>query len=210
MINYRKSIFETNSSSSHSITIGPEESRIVNNDIPRNLGILFQVPEYKRADGREDSTVRNTLITEVAKLSFLFNIVATYISNLADGMSCSSDKFISTKFSELCERNVLQSDQDIKLAMSRDLIYMRWIKDVVFEETGTKIEIPIPEETYFPYFDILYTDSGDDFYNEIMNTMKNNNEAKFKSICREIVFNPDILIEDLDRAYCCDIIENVL
>lgn len=206
----RKGLFETNSSSSHSVSIGPIKKKEVNKNIPRNIN-LYEVPEYMVANGHEESTVSNTLITEVSKLSFLFNIVATFIGDeYEDGY----DNYIGTTFSCLCERSVSESDcDDQRKAVSQDLIYMRWIREMVQEETGTLIKIPIPSKKKydeFPYFDTLWTEEHDDFYEEIRKSIEDHDESLFKALCREIVFNPEVIIKDLDEADGCDYKENIL
>ena len=206
----RKGLFETNSSSSHSISIGPIKKKEVNKNIPRNIN-LYEVPEYEVANGHEESTISNTLITEVSKLSFLFNIVATYIGDeYEDGY----DNYIGTTFSCLCGRAVSELDcDDQRKAISQDLIYMRWIREMVQEETGTLIKIPIPsKKNYdeFPYFYTLWTEEHDDFYEEIKKSIEDQDESLFKALCREIVFNPEVIIKDVDEAYGCDYKENIL
>ncbi len=204
----RNNVFETNSSSSHSISIGPIKKKEVNKNIPRNIK-LYEVPEYEIANGHEESTISNILITEVSKLSFLFNIVATCIENEFEDY----DDYIVTTFSCLCGRAVSSDVADQKKAISQDLIYMKWIQEMVQEETGTLIKIPIPKEkryNEFPYFDTIYTEDNDDFYKEIKKSIKDQDEALFKALCREVVFNPKVIIKDIDKAYCCDYEENVL
>ena len=202
-------IFETNSSSSHSVSIGPIKKKEVNKNIPRNVPI-YEIPEYKVANGHTESTISNTLITEVSKLSFLFNIVATCIQNEYEDY----DDYIVTTFSCLCGRAVSESDlADQRKAVSQDLIYMRWLREMVQEETGTLIKIPIPKEKRydeFPYFDTIYTEEHDDFYEEIKKSIKDQDEALFKALCREVVFNPEVIIKDIDAAYSCDYEEYVL
>ena len=205
----RNNVFETNSSSIHSISIGPIRKKEVNKNIPRDIK-LYEVPEYEIANGHEESTISNILITEVSKLSFLFNIVATCIENEFEDY----DDYIVTTFSCLCGRAVSESDvADQKKAISQDLIYMKWIQEMVQEETGTLIKIPIPKEkryNEFPYFDTIYTEDNDDFYKEIKESIKDQDEALFKALCREVVFNPEVIIKDIDKAYCCDYEENLL
>ena len=132
----RNSVFETNSSSSHSVSIGPVKKKEVNKNIPRNI-TLYEVPEYEVANGHENRTVSNTLMTEVSKLSFLFNLVATCIRNEYEDYN----DYIVTTFSCLCGRAVSESDPaDQRKAVSQDLIYMRWLREMVQEETGTLIK----------------------------------------------------------------------
>lgn len=205
----RNSVFETNSSSSHSVSIGPVKKKEVNKNIPRNIK-LYEVPEYEVANGHEERTVSNTLMTEVSKLSFLFNLVATYISREYEDYN----DYIVTTFSCLCGRAVSESDPaDQRKAISQDLIYMRWLREMVQEETGTLIKIPVPKEKRydeFPYFDTLYTEGDDDFYEEIKKSIEDQDEALFKALCREVVFNPEVIIKDIDEAYRCDYEEHVL
>ncbi len=209
MIQTRVGLFETNSSSTHSVSIGlPRVEEKPDFKIPR--GGYFKIPEYRVANGLESETIDNILVSEVWKLSFLVNVIATYIVDLEE-----DSEFLDI-FSGLCGRVVDLADKDDqRKAISQDLIYMKWLKDMVFEETGTLIEIPIPEEKkydHFPYFDQLWTDdgSGGEFYEEIQKSLENGDESKFKSLCREIVFNPSIIIQDKDEAYCCEYIKKVL
>ena len=205
----RQGLFETNSSSTHSVSIGPIKKKEINKNIPRNI-TLYEIPEYRVANGHEESTVCNILMTEVSKLSFLFNVIATCIKNEYEDYN----DYIVTTFSCLCERPVSESDVvDQRKAISQDLIYMRWLREMVQEETGTLIKIPIPEEkryNEFPYFDTLYSEDSDAFYDELNKSIQDSNEELFKALCREIVFNTEIIIEDTDEAYCCELEKHVI
>lgn len=201
-------IFETNSSSSHSVSIGPIKRKEISKDIPRNVPI-YEIPEYKVANGHTESTIINTLITEVSKLSFLFNVIASFIYyDYEEGY----DGYIVNTLSCLCGRAISEADpNDQKKAISQDLIYMRWLREIVQEETGTLIKIPIPESNEFPYFDVIYfTGSSGDLYDELWKSIEDQDEALFKSLAREIVFNPEIIIKDSDESYYYDIKENTL
>lgn len=100
MKSLRKGLFETNSSSTHSISIGPVEEP-ESPKIPRNSKDVFKVPEYEVANGHTDATVINTIVSEVWKLSFLLDIVATHIWKEYDEGDYHGD-YIATTFSMLC------------------------------------------------------------------------------------------------------------
>lgn len=206
----RSGLYETNSSSTHSVSIGPIKKKKVNGDIPRQSTEVYEVPEYQVANGHEESTIKNTLVSETYKLAFLVNVVATYIEEEYENY----DDYIATTFSCLCGRSVEEDNEDDeRKAISQDLIYIKWLREMVEEETETKIKFPIPsEKSYesFPYYTTLYTEKYDDFYEEIKKSIEDQDEALFKSLCREIVFNSSIIIEDTDKAYHCDYEENIL
>lgn len=209
----RTLFFETNSSSTHSVCIHVRKKEEVVYNIPRNSKSVFEIPEYKCSDGDEVDTITNVLMSEVYKTSFVLNTIGRYLEKLEDY----SDDF-PVAFSKLCDGKLidLNDPDEVREAIGSDLIYTKWLKDVVHEETGTKIEFSIvdSEETYkyFPYITTPYSESSDsdEFFNEILESLENNDECKFKSLCREIIFNKEIIIEDKDEAYGASINTNLL
>lgn len=215
----RIGLFETNSSSSHSVSIGMRKPKEITNDIPRNSDRPFEIAEYFTADGDESETVINTIMSENYKTSFIFAVILERLGCLYDGLEDER-----TGIANLCgvDPNVLkeiESENDLRNAyktlLTENLIYTQWLKDVVYEETGTKITFKTPNtRDWFPYmrtpYNSSYADPDDEFYYELMSTLENNDEVKFKSLAREIIFNKEIIIVDKDEAYCSHIENKIL
>ena len=80
----RANSFETNSSSTHSITISkyqkPREDNIPRN-LTRDTGKLFSVVEYGDCGGGDEEYACDTLRTETEKLSFIINMIASVVED---------------------------------------------------------------------------------------------------------------------------------
>lgn len=209
----RLGVFETNSSSSHSVSIKVREKEEVIKNIPRNQSTIYVIQEYVCCNGDETSSITNILMSEVSKAAFMINVIGGHLEILYEDYE---DMEITLK--ELCNgKSVDIHDKTAVLhAIENDLIYTKWVKDVVYEETGTRIEFSLKGEAYryFPYISTSYDDgeldSEENFYDELLEALKENDEFKFKSLCREIIFNKEIIIEDIDEAYGNEINRNLL
>ena len=170
----RRGVFETNSSSTHSITITkwqkPKEKLI-----PRNYNSIYIVEEYGDVGGGECEYVLHTHYDEVDKLRYIVNMLATVYDNIIG-----SENFI--------------------LLVNRDLFV--WLKEVVQEETGTRIEFEKPNSKYFPYFETTYSDEEDirDLL-DLTEVGDSFDKEKFKARVREIIFNKDIVIYNENLPY---------
>lgn len=174
MYQIRRGVFETNSSSTHSITITkwqkPKEKLI-----PRNYNSIYIVEEYGDVGGGECEYVLHTHYDEVDKLRYIVNMLATVYDNIIG-----SENFI--------------------LLVNRDLFV--WLKEVVQEETGTRIEFEKPNSKYFPYFETTYSDEEDirDLL-DLTEVGDSFDKEKFKARVREIIFNKDIVIYNENLPY---------
>jgi len=65
----RNNVFETNSSSTHSITISRYE-RPAENNIPRNYEGIYAISQYGDVGGSDETYACDTHNTEVSKLRF--------------------------------------------------------------------------------------------------------------------------------------------
>lgn len=178
----RRSVFETNSSSSHSITITKwEPPKEVN--IPRNLKKPFLVSEMGQVDDNE----RAVHDDEVSKLRFIINMIAGAYEELT--WSEKTEEYAET-FRKLSFEGLIEHDLFVLL------------KEVVKEETGTTIEFAKPHRDYFPYFEEAYNE--DKYVKDLLdveiegNTL---NKEKFKARIKEIIFNKEIIIKDVDESY---------
>ena len=213
----RTKCFETNSSSTHSVSIRMRKQEEVINNIPRNSKKPFQITEYLVSDGEETETVINTLMSENYKTFFIFAVIVEKLREILDD-SDKEEEIIAS----LCggvDYNLNGSDDELKqfyqTLLTEKLIYTRWLKEVVYEETGTEIVFKIPNTIdWFPYMLTPYNsetdDHEDEFYSELISTIENNDEIKFKALAHEIIFNKEIIIVDKDEAYCSHIENKIL
>lgn len=177
----RRGVFETNSSSSHSITITkwepPKEM-----DILRNSVEVFKVAEMGQAGEYQKVTHES----EIDKLRFVINMIAQAYEELTWGESEEYVKsFNNVPFEKLVNHDLFAC-----------------LKEVVKEETGTEIEFIKPNGNRFPYFDMAFDDdkyTKDLLDIEIEGTTLN--KEKFKTRLKEIIFNKEIIIKDCDNSY---------
>lgn len=186
----RNNVFETNSSSTHSISICRYEKPQENN-IPRNYKDVYMVSEFGDVGGSDETYACDTHNTEVSKLRFLINMIASVYED--------SELYENWKY----ER---RDDETYKKEYFRKLIIQDlfvWLKEVVFEETGTEIEIEMPSNNWFPYFEQTYTE-----YDSIENMLDieedengKYNKDKFKARIKDIIFNSKVYIENENCPY---------
>ncbi|MBQ8298417.1 MAG: hypothetical protein IJX99_00840 [Clostridia bacterium] len=178
----RRGVFETNSSSSHSITITKwEPPKVV--DIPRNYEEIFEVYEFGDVDGGEDRYGLDTHLDEVSKLRFIVNMLARVYEDL----EWDDDTFEwgNLKFYELIKQDLFV-----------------WLKEAVKEETGTEIAYIHPKCKEYPYFEATYSEYDD--MKDLLHIEKDGdgfNKEKFKARVKEIIFNKEIVIYNEECPY---------
>ena len=186
----RNNVFETNSSSTHSISICRYEKPQENN-IPRNYKDVYKVSEYGDVGGSDETYACDTHNTEVSKLRFLINMIASVYED--------SELYENWEY-ERRDDGIYKKEYFRKL-ITQDLFV--WLKEVIFEETGTEIEIEMPSNNWFPYFEQTYTE-----YDSIENMLDieedengKYNKDKFKARIKDIIFNSKVYIENENCPY---------
>ena len=186
----RNGVFETNSSSTHSISICRYEKPQENN-IPRNYKDIYMVSEFGDVGGSDETYACDTHNTEVSKLRFLINMIAS----IYEDSKLYEDWEYERKDDETYKKEYFRK------LMAQDLFV--WLKEVVFEETGTEIEIEMPSNNWFPYFEQTYTeyDSIENLLDIEENEDGSYNKDKFKARIRDIIFNNKVYIENENCPY---------
>lgn len=186
----RNNVFETNSSSTHSISICRYEKPQENN-IPRNYKDVYIVSEFGDVGGSDETYACDTHNTEVSKLRFLINMIAS----VYEDSELYGDWSYERKDDEVYKKEYFRK------LITQDLFV--WLKEVVFEETGTEIEIEMPSNNWFPYFEQTYTE-----YDSIENMLDieedengKYNKDKFKTRIKDIIFNSKVYIENENCPY---------
>lgn len=184
MENIRRSVFETNSSSTHSITIIKNQEKFYKR-IPRNSSTEYEVKEYGDVGGSDECYAVNEHCDEVDKLRYIINMIASFYEYDNDDWDYSrknDDKYINECFDKLTRRNLFI-----------------WLKEVVKEETGTDIKIIKPNSRYYPFFDTTW--SEDDNIEDLFEIEDDNDEENFKKRIKDIIFNKDIIIINKNVPY---------
>ena len=186
----RNGVFETNSSSTHSISICRYEKPQENN-IPRNYKDIYMVSEFGDVGGSDETYACDIHNTEVSKLRFLINMIAS----IYEDSKLYEDWEYERKDDETYKKEYFRK------LMVQDLFV--WLKEVVFEETGTEIEIEMPSNNWFPYFEQTYTeyDSIENLLDIEENEDGNYNKDKFKTRIKDIIFNSKVYIENENCPY---------
>lgn len=161
----RRGVFETNSSSTHSISIyrykKPQPC-----DIPHNSSL--EVKGFQ-----DDFSGFRKIRDQVGKLNYIASMLASILD-------CSEELEYGASF-------------DIVIANKRFV----WLKELIKEKCNTDI-IYKCGVTYFPYFEPVYDENLDI---EDIFDCDINNEEDLKRRMEEIIFDPDIIIEDKDEEY---------
>lgn len=177
----RRGTFETNSSSTHSITISKYE-KPRENDIPRNLtrdtGKMYDICEYGDCGGGDESYACDTMRTEVDKLSFIINMIASIAEDqcydMWDYARKEEEGYSEKIFNQLVSTGLFA-----------------WLKEAVLEETGTMINYIKPSNNWFPFYETTY-----DECTGIENILNTSDKESFKKRVKEIIFDKDIIIDN--------------
>lgn len=190
----REGVFETNSSSSHSLTIKKRTKPRVN-DIPRGVD-SFLVNEYGVCCCSDESVDINRHYTQVAKLSFLLNMLATVCNYCQDWDLMFKDYSYDDYRSAINKYEYMTQFWEEMINSP----YFTILQDVVFEETGTHIEFARPDSDDIPFYDCVYTDDGD--VDELLGfDIKNFDAESYKKRLKEILFDEDMVIIDASIPY---------
>ena len=171
----RRSVFETNSSSTHSIIICCRKNKVYN-DIPKNSTVVI--------DGTYNT--ESIIFDEMGKLNFVVTMLASIVE-------CKND------YDEL---NIKSFDEMINLNWFRwlkEVVYDQSGTDLVYECPIGYQNKPV---TYVPYYDTTYDE--DDTVEDIFTGGHDNiieNEELFKKRVKDIIYNPEVLIKDEEEEY---------
>lgn len=177
----RTNTFETNSSSTHSITISKYQ-KPREDDIPRNLtrdtGKLFSVAEYGDCGGGDEEYACDTLRTETEKLSFIINMIASVVEDTHYDM-WDYDKRNESGYNEKIFNQMIKTDLFV------------WLQEAVLEETGTMIDYVKPNNNRFPFYETTYDECVG-----IEELLQVSDKEKFKNKIKEIIFDKDVFIDN--------------
>lgn len=166
-------VFETNSSSTHSVSIynhGAEAK-----EIPKDSRIVIST---RKNEG--------TLYSELDKLNHIVVLLASIVEHKHD-------------YEEL---EIKSFEEMINLS------WFKWLAEVVKEESNTEIVYEKPtywngkEKTHVPYYDTTYDDDEniENIFTDYDKTILLN-EVKFKERVKDIIYNPTMIIEDVEEEY---------
>lgn len=190
----REGVFETNSSSSHSIVI---KKRVFHeSNIPLNLD-NYIVSEMGDVSYSEEQVDIDRHYTQVDKLRFVLNMLASVCEHLYnddkmfkdynyDDSDCHSKEYMDKFWNEMISS-----------------VYFRTLQDLVFEETGTHITFERPTSNYIPFYDAIYSEDQD--VEDFLNIDEDNFDVdKFKKRLKEIIFDEDMVIINANIPYGCE------
>ena len=177
----RNNTFETNSSSTHTITISKYQKPREEN-IPRNLtkttGEMFNVVEYGDCGGDDETYACDVLHTEVEKLRFIVNMIVSV---------CEDEYYEMWDYEK---RDILGYNKEIFQKLTNTDLFI-WLKEAVLEETGTMINYVMPDNNWFPFYETTYDENKG--ISEILSVK---DKDKFKQKVKDIIFDKDIIIEN--------------
>lgn len=185
MIKVRNWVFETNSSSTHSLTI---------RKTPHSHSVI---PENSELDiCREVEFISNqTAVSEMEKLRYLVSMIALYMEHQADHGEAFDEDYYSF-YGEKSTAGWRRYQKDIF-----SFPWLVWLCEVVKEERDTILFFD-KNVTDFPY--ISEKDGFEDEYVwEALGLSRANKDNKevVKELFRDIIFNNNIVLEDAVDEY---------
>lgn len=171
----RRGVFETNSSSTHSVSIFTRKTKQYS-DIPKNSVIII--------DGSYE--YGTDIIDEVGKLNFVVTMLATIMEDKVD--YCRWEK---KSFDEMVDWGWFKwLAETIKEESNTNLIY----EHPSYGMEIYKSSFPYYDTTYDEYISIetIFTNGDPDILND---------KEKFKERVKEIIYNKEIIIEDKENEY---------
>lgn len=171
----RRSVFETNSSSTHSVSIC-HRGKLVHADIPKESVVVI---DGKYATGTD-------IFDELGKLNFVVTILASIVER-----QCDYDELNIKSFDEMINLN-----------------WFKWLAEVIMEDSNTELVYKHPldwqgkECTWVPYYDTTYDEhySIEDIFTDDNDSVLTDKDL-FKARVRDIIYNPEIIIEDKENEY---------
>lgn len=172
----RFGVFETNSSSTHSLTIF-ERGKFEFNDIPRNTEVII--------DDKFD-IVTDQIFDQMGKLNFVVTMLASICENRYD-----DDEMEKLEFNDFINLNWFKWLKEVvKEQSNTELIYQR----PVYYYGGAYKRFPYYETTYDEDETVEYIFTKGD--SSILD-----DEEKFKERVKYIIYNPEVIIEDKENEY---------
>lgn len=171
----RRGVYETNSSSTHSVSIYNNSKRRFQ-DIPRNSEVVLN-------DTYEYGT---DIFDEVGKLNYVVTMLASIIERKYD-----DDELKVESFENMINLNWFRWLADVVREESNtEVIY----KCPTYSDGRDKTYQPYYDTTYDEYDSIETILAGDD--SDMLD-----DEMKFKERIKDIIYNPSIVIEDKENEY---------
>ena len=171
----RRGVYETNSSSTHSVSIYNNSKRRFQ-DIPRNSEVVLD-DTYKYGID---------IFDELGKLNYVVTMLASIIER-----RCDYDELKVESFEDMINLNWFKWLSDVvKEESNTEVIY----KCPTSYDGSDKSYQPYYDTTYDEYDSIETIFVGDDG-----DTL--DNEVKFKNRVKDIIYNPSVVIEDKENEY---------
>lgn len=184
----RTGIFETNSSTTHSISI--YRIPIPKDDIPYNQHIILKLNKF--LDKKDFENIEVLYKTQLGKLGFVINILVRFIIDNTHRLIGSVDEInlyeykYSNKYIETYEDFI-------------NITCFEWVREVIFDMTRSTFEIDedcIGQVFPFLYYSDDYIENDDPTIIRLYKDIKENNEEDFKMIVRTIIFDDEAVIYD--------------
>lgn len=177
----RKSVFETNSSSSHSLSLCKSENLM--RQVPKNT-TLDVIKEFK-----SDSYF--VMTSEFTKLYMLVQIISTYIYSVSNSEFCED-------YRKKGKNPYMLTDKDAKIAFEeyKSKIlgneWLVWLKEVIKEECNTELVFGYDVED-FPFICQMARYEDLDIM-QLLGVKKDKilDKENMKAIFKDIVFNPTV------------------
>lgn len=167
----RRGVYETNSSSTHSVSIYNNSK-----NIPKNSEVILN-------DTYEYGT---DIFDELGKLNYVVTMLASIVER-----KCDYDELKVKSFEDLINLNWFKWLSDVvKEESNTEVVY----KCPTSWDGSDKSYQPYYDTTYDEYDSIETIFVGDD-----EDTL--DNEVKFKNRVKDIIYNPSVVIEDKENEY---------
>lgn len=196
MINIRRNIFETNSSSSHSISLSKPISH-KRDDIPTNSIITLEPYDNPSAHGGWDGEAELfEYRTQLGKLRYLIHMIVSVLEEDIPYIYLTE-----YKDDDNWRYNKTKEHKENLAKKFFELQWFTWLKEMIKDKTGSTLNISYDIDTHFPFWETTY-DEDDDLLTILgFNESSWNNEAIFKSKMSTLIFNDNVIIYDRNIPY---------
>ena len=185
MKSIRNLVFETNSSSTHSLTI----RRLTDED--KSIPYDTELDICASVDFQGDDLI----MSEMEKLRYMVQMVALQMDYEADRDYFGVDTY--RYWGEKAKEGWKKYKNKIL-----EFPWLVWLCEVVKEERNTTLVFSEKYNSNFPYISAFDT-FEDAYVFEVLGLNKQNmyDKEKVKAIFKDIIFNPNVILEDKDEEY---------
>ena len=198
MFNIRRSLFETNSSSTHSISLSkplPEKR----DDIPKHTKIFIEPYDQPACRYDDESIEILAYRTQMAKLRYLMHVIVSILHEDVPEKYLTEfkDKIDDWRYTPTKEEKEKYAEAFFALPQ------FKWLSEAIYEKTGSVSCIKYDVEDEFPFWQTIYDDNIGLLEVFEFDNKSWNDKDTFKAKVSRFIFDESVVIYDKNIPYGC-------